>query len=66
MNFSRALVATLTMLVAAPCAAQGILPSWNDWPAKIAIDYPPMQASASMNLDAVKKRIAAAMAAQGM
>jgi arylsulfatase len=33
--------------------------------AKTAIEFPPMQASASFNLDAVKKRIQAAAAAQG-
>jgi phosphoserine phosphatase len=37
MNFSRTLVATLTVLVAIPCAAQDLLPSWNDGPAKKAI-----------------------------
>jgi len=31
--------------------------------AKTAIDYPPMQAGASFNLDAVKKQIAASQAA---
>ena len=30
--------------------------------AKTAIEYPPMQASASFNLDAVKKKVAAAAA----
>jgi arylsulfatase len=33
--------------------------------AQTAIEYPPMQASASFNLDAVKKKIEAASAAQG-
>ncbi len=33
--------------------------------AQTAIDYPPMQAGASFNLDAVKKKIQAASAAQG-
>ena len=33
--------------------------------AKTAIEYPPMQASASMNLDAVKKKIQAAAAGHG-
>ena len=33
--------------------------------AKTAIEFPPMQASASFNLDAVKKKIAAASAAHG-
>ena len=33
--------------------------------AKTAIEYPPMQASASMNLDAVKKKIQAAQAGHG-
>jgi arylsulfatase len=33
--------------------------------AKTAIEYPPMQASASFNLDAVKKRVAAAAGAHG-
>jgi hypothetical protein len=33
--------------------------------AKSAIEYPPMQASASFNLDAVKKKIAASAAGHG-
>jgi arylsulfatase len=33
--------------------------------AQTAIEYPPMQASASFNLDAVKKKIAEAAAAHG-
>jgi arylsulfatase len=33
--------------------------------AKSAIDYPPMQASASFNLDAVKKKIAESAAGHG-
>jgi arylsulfatase len=33
--------------------------------AKTAIEYPPMQASASMNLDAVKKKIHQAAAGHG-
>jgi arylsulfatase len=33
--------------------------------AKTAIEFPPMQASASFNLDAVKKRVQAAAAAHG-
>jgi hypothetical protein len=33
--------------------------------AKTAIEYPPMQANASFNLDAVKKKVAAAAAAHG-
>jgi phosphoglycolate phosphatase-like HAD superfamily hydrolase len=37
MNFSRTLVAMLTLLVAIPCAAQDLLPSWNDGPTKKAI-----------------------------
>jgi phosphoglycolate phosphatase-like HAD superfamily hydrolase len=37
MKFSRVLVATLTVLVALPCAAQDLLPSWNDGAAKKAI-----------------------------
>jgi phosphoglycolate phosphatase-like HAD superfamily hydrolase len=37
MNFSRTLVATLSVLVAIPCAAKDFLPSWNDGPAKKAI-----------------------------
>ena len=37
MNFSRILVATLTVLVAIPCTAQDLLPSWNDGPTKKAI-----------------------------
>ncbi len=37
MKFSRVLVATLTVLVALPCAAQDLLPSWNDGSAKKAI-----------------------------
>jgi phosphoserine phosphatase len=36
-NFSRTLVATLAVLVAIPCAAQDLLPSWNDGPTKKAI-----------------------------
>jgi len=36
-NLSRTLVATLAVLVAIPCAAQDLLPSWNDGPAKKAI-----------------------------
>ena len=37
MNFSRTLVAILAVLVAIPCAAQDLLPSWNDGAAKKAI-----------------------------
>jgi arylsulfatase len=33
--------------------------------AKTAIEYPPMQASASFNLDAVKKKVQEAAAAHG-
>jgi arylsulfatase len=33
--------------------------------AKTAIDYPPMQESASFNLDAVKQKVKEAMAAHG-
>jgi phosphoserine phosphatase len=36
-NFSRTLVATLAVLVAVPCAARDLLPSWNDGPTKKAI-----------------------------
>ena len=34
--------------------------------AKTAIDYPPMQAGASLNLDSVKKKIKASMAGHGI
>ena len=37
MKFSRILAATLTVLVAIPCAAQELLPSWNDGLTKKAI-----------------------------
>jgi hypothetical protein len=37
MNFSQVVVAMLALLVATPCAAQDLLPSWNDGPAKKAI-----------------------------
>ena len=37
MNFSRVVVAMLAVLVAIPCAAQDVLPSWNDGPAKKTI-----------------------------
>ena len=37
MNFSRVVVAMLAVLVAIPCAAQDLLPSWNDGPTKKAI-----------------------------
>ena len=37
MNFSRAVVALLAVLVAIPAAAEEPLPSWNDGPAKTAI-----------------------------
>jgi len=37
MNFWQVVVATLTVLVAIPCAAEDLLPSWNDGPAKQAI-----------------------------
>jgi phosphoglycolate phosphatase-like HAD superfamily hydrolase len=36
-NFSQVVVAMLAVLVAIPCAAQDLLPSWNDGPAKKAI-----------------------------
>ena len=37
MNFARLGITILTVLVAIPCAAQDLLPSWNDGPAKQAI-----------------------------
>ena len=37
MNFARLGITILTVLVAVPCAAQGLLPSWNEGPAKRAI-----------------------------
>jgi len=37
MNFARLGVTILTVLVAVPCAAQDLLPSWNDGPPKKAI-----------------------------
>ena len=37
MKFSQILAATLTVLVAIPCAAQELLPSWNDGSTKKAI-----------------------------
>jgi phosphoglycolate phosphatase-like HAD superfamily hydrolase len=37
MNSSQVVVAMLAVLVAIPCAAQDLLPSWNDGPAKKAI-----------------------------
>jgi phosphoglycolate phosphatase-like HAD superfamily hydrolase len=36
-NFARLTMTILTILVAIPCAAQELLPSWNDGPAKNAI-----------------------------
>jgi hypothetical protein len=37
MKFSQVVVAMLALLVATPCAAQDLLPLWNDGPAKKAI-----------------------------
>jgi phosphoglycolate phosphatase-like HAD superfamily hydrolase len=37
MNFPKIAVAMLALLVAVPCAAQDLLPSWNDGPARKAI-----------------------------
>jgi hypothetical protein len=37
MNFSQVAVAMLALLVAIPCAAQDLLPSWNAGPTKNAI-----------------------------